>query len=72
MECTIILHLEPEEGSYIVTVPALTGCETQGETSEKAIAKNAIAVCVESLKKYGEPIPEENKHPRAMGVDVAA
>jgi len=33
---TIILHPDPEEGGYTVTVPALAGCVTQGETLEEA------------------------------------
>ena len=41
---TIILEPDPEEGGYTVTVPALPGCVTQGETIEEAIvmAKDAI------------------------------
>ena len=35
---TIILHPDIEEGGYTVTVPALPGCVTQGETIEEAIA----------------------------------
>ena len=71
---TIILHPEPEEGGYSVTVPALPGCVTQGETIEEAIAmaKDAIRLYIESLVTDGLPIPEESKHPQAIVVDVAA
>jgi antitoxin HicB len=50
---TIILHPEPEEGGYSVTVPALPGCFAQGETLEEAItlAKEAIALHVIGLRE---------------------
>ncbi len=46
---TIILHPDPEEGGYTVTVPALPGCVTQGESLEEAIAmaKDTIRLYVE-------------------------
>lgn len=56
------IRLEPmEEGGYLVTVPALPGCCTQGETYEEALAmaEDAINLWVETLAKNGEPIPEE-------------
>ncbi|MFL5592092.1 MAG: type II toxin-antitoxin system HicB family antitoxin [Ktedonobacteraceae bacterium] len=50
---TIILEPDPEVGGYKVTVPALPGCITQGETVEQCIerAQEAIAGYIESL--YG-------------------
>ena len=71
---TIILHPDTEEGGYTVTVPALPGCVTQGETLEEAIAmaKDAIRLYVDSLIADGEPVPEERDHPQAIVIDVAA
>jgi antitoxin HicB len=71
---TIILHPEPEEGGYTVTVPALEGCVTQGETLEEAItmARDAIQLYIETLKAEGLPVPEEQEHPQAIIIDVAA
>ena len=71
---TIILHPDTEEGGYTVTVPALPGCVTQGETLEEAIAmaKDAIRLHVEALLADGEPIPEEHIHPQAIIISVAA
>ncbi|HLX39434.1 MAG TPA: type II toxin-antitoxin system HicB family antitoxin [Ktedonobacteraceae bacterium] len=65
---TIILHPDPEEGGYTVTVPALPGCITQGETLEEAIAmaKDAIRLHVELLIADGEPVPEERDHLQAI------
>lgn len=50
-----------EEGGYVVTVPALPGCITEGDTFEAAVemVKDAIKGYIESLKKHGEPIPKE-------------
>ena len=48
---TILLEPDPEEGGYTVTVPALPGCITQGETIEQCIerAQEAITGYIESL-----------------------
>lgn len=58
-----ILLTPEEEGGFSVSVPALPGCFTQGETIEEAIemAKEAISVYVESLEKDGEPVPDDSK-----------
>ena len=71
---SIILHPDPEEGGYTVTVPALPGCVTQGETIEEAIAmaKDAIRLHVESLLAEGESVLTEQEHPQALIVTVAA
>ena len=71
---TIILYPEPEAGGYSVTVPALPGCVTQGETIEEAIAmaKDAISLYVEDLIACGESVPVEDEHALAVVVKVAA
>jgi antitoxin HicB len=63
---TIMLDPDPEEGGYTVTVPALPGCITQGETIEQCIERvqEAITDYIESLKAEGEPVPEEIERPR--------
>jgi antitoxin HicB len=73
-EYTIILHPDIDEGGYTVTVPALPGCVTQGETIEEAIAmaKDAIRLHVEALIAEGEPVPQEREHPQAIVINVAA
>jgi antitoxin HicB len=62
---TIILDPDPDEGGYTVTVPALPGCVTQGETIEEAIvmAKDAIRLFIETLIAEGEPVPQEHVPP---------
>ncbi len=56
-----ILIERNEEGSYTVTVPLLSGCITEGDTWEEAIAnaKEAIAGYIGALKDLGKPIPLE-------------
>ena len=50
-----------EEGGYTVTVPALPGCISEGDTYEEALAniKEAIDLYLESLQADGLPIPDE-------------
>ncbi len=57
----IFLNKE-EEGGYMVTVPALPGCITQGDTIEEAMAmaKEAIEIYVEELQSRGEAIPDNS------------
>jgi len=71
---TIILEPDTEEGGYTVTVPALPGCITQGETIEQCIerAREAIAGYIESLEADGEPVPEETEPPQMLTINVAA
>lgn len=73
-EYTIILQPDLDEGGYTVTVPALPGVVTEGDTVEEAIemAKDAISCHLEALRATGRPIPEEREHPRALIIRVAA
>lgn len=51
-----------EEGGYVVYVPAIPGCMTQGETFEEAemMAKDAIEGCLETFKDMNKEIPAES------------
>ena len=65
-----------EEGGYIVTVEALPGLITYGETLEEAeaMAKDAIICHLGALQKKGLPIPEDKppkKFPIVSRVAVA-
>jgi predicted RNase H-like HicB family nuclease len=57
---TVIIERQPE-GEYLVSVPALPGCYTEGRTLEEArsMAADAIRAYCASLLKRGDPIPEE-------------
>lgn len=72
---TYTIVVEPEEtGGYLVTVPALPGCFTQGRTLEECRerAAEAIEVHIAGLQADGEPIPEEVGTPKLLTVTVAA
>jgi antitoxin HicB len=63
---SVLLTTEPEEGGYSVTVPALAGLVTQGETLDDALtnAREAIAFHLECLAAEGQEIlrcPEFNR-----------
>jgi antitoxin HicB len=49
------------EGGFVVTVPALPGLVTEGDTIEeaRAMVRDAILGYLESLVKHGEEIPVE-------------
>lgn len=57
----ILLNKEPE-GTYTVTVPALPGCITYGDSVEHAIqmAKEAVELYIEELRERGEDIPDDS------------
>lgn len=61
-----------EEGGYVVSVPALPGCFTEGDTLEEAMemVKDAISGYIASLKKHGEPIPLESGPSLVSVIDV--
>ena len=61
-----------EEGGFIVTVPALPGLVTEGDTLEeaRAMVKDAIRGYLESLLKHGEAIPIEPKPASLELIDV--
>ncbi len=62
MELKYLIVLEKnEDGGYTVTVPALPGCITQGDTWEEAVAnaQEAIVGFIETLQDLGRPIPLE-------------
>lgn len=52
-----------KEGGFIVHVPALPGCHTQGETLDEAfkMAKDAILGYLQTLQALREEIPKESE-----------
>jgi predicted RNase H-like HicB family nuclease len=69
---SILLDPDTEEGGYTVTVPALPGCITEGDSYEEALAmaKEAIGVHLRGLQRDGELIPEETGELRLATVEV--
>jgi antitoxin HicB len=72
---TYQINLMPEEeGGYTVTVPSLPGCVTYGSTVDEAVemAKEAIALHIETLKAHGLPLPDgESSRVLSTTVNVA-
>ena len=62
MKYTVILTPDPEQGGYTVRVPALQGCNTQGDTLEDALtnAREAIELFLDVLRERGEQPPEDS------------
>ena len=67
---TVIIHpADADEGGFWAEVPALSGCNTQGETYEQTIehARQAIEGYLRMLIKLGKTIPTE-KQPKSTTV----
>ena len=60
MRYTVILEREAD-GGYVVSVPALPGCVSQGDTRAEAVdnVREAIALYVEDCINAGDPVPTE-------------
>jgi len=69
---SVLLIPDLEEGGYTVTVPALHGCITEGDTVEEALgnARDAIRLYLEDVFASGESIPEEHAAPMLEVVEV--
>ena len=59
---TVVYEPKPE-GGYTVTVPALPGCVTEGDTLKeaRAMAIDAIRGYCESLLLDGKPLPPDTE-----------
>lgn len=54
-----VLIEQDEDGIFVVEVPSLPGCISQGNTREDALKniQEAIEGYLESLKEHNEPVP---------------
>ncbi len=61
-----------EDGKYVVSVPALPGCFTQGRTFDEALrmAQDAIFGFVSVLMSRGKNIPIERARTSTFAVSV--
>lgn len=61
MKYTVILEREPD-GGFVVSVPVLPGCVSQGDTREEALAniREAVELYLEDCRASGDPIPQED------------
>jgi predicted RNase H-like HicB family nuclease len=69
---TVFLDPDPD-GIYTVTVPALPGVVTQGDTIEEALAmaRDAVQLHLRGLLEDGESIPTEIHPPQLVTLDIA-
>jgi predicted RNase H-like HicB family nuclease len=60
MRYTVVLEQESDGGS-VASVPALTGCVSQGDTCVEALTniREAIELYVEDCRDAGDPIPTD-------------
>ena len=67
----VLLEPDREAGGFVVKVPALPGCVTQGETVDEALAnaREAIELVLEDIAERGETVPDDQVI--VMEVEVA-
>ncbi len=65
---TVVYEKQPD-GSYVASVPALPGCNTEGRTFEEVqeMVVDAIQSYIASLIKHGEPIPKDKFQNQFVG-----
>lgn len=58
----VILEWDDETKVYVVTVPGLQGCVTQGNNRKEALERiqEAIEGHIEALNSIGMPVPQGN------------
>lgn len=56
----LIIYWSDEDGSFVVEVPELPGCMSDGETYEQAVAnaQQVIEEWIETARELGRQIPE--------------
>jgi len=70
---TVLLTPDRDEGGYTVTVPALPGAITEGDTLAEALenARLVIAELLAVMEADGVEIPEEDIEPTLRVIEVA-
>ena len=60
-----VIVLPDETGGYVVQVPSLPGCYSQGETVDEALdnIREAIELYIEVLQEDGKEIPPDVPEP---------
>ncbi len=56
-----VILIPDETGGYVVEVPSLPGCYSEGETVDEALAniKEAIELHIEDIEAAGEDVPPD-------------
>lgn len=57
----VVIYRDFEDGGWIVEVPSLPGCISQGETREEAIVniRDAIETWIDGARQVGLAVPDE-------------
>lgn len=65
-----VILIPDETGGYVVEVPSLPGCYSQGETEEEALAniREAIELHLEDMIASGEEVPADVPAPILLKV----
>ncbi len=74
LEYTVVLDPDEEGVGYAVTVPALPGCISEGDSLDEALdnIRDAIQLYIRMCRQNGEPVPRETIPARTAKVKVAA
>jgi antitoxin HicB len=70
----IISPLSQEEGGgYLITLPDIPGCMSDGETPEEAVinGKDAFESCIAAFVDMGRPIPKPSYSPVSTEIKVS-
>ncbi len=69
---SVLLEHDLEDGGFVVSVPSLPGCFTQGDSVDEAIehAHETIQCHIEGLAATGEQIPNEELPPILITIDI--
>jgi predicted RNase H-like HicB family nuclease len=64
-----VILIPDETGGYVVEVPSLPGCRSEGDTKEEALTniQDAIQLYIEDLIEHGEPVPDDIPAPIILG-----
>ena len=73
-EYTVVLEPCEDEPGFVVTVPALPGCVTQGDTLDEALSnvQDAISLWIRDTVAHGEPVPRDQDVVRRVKVAAGA
>jgi predicted RNase H-like HicB family nuclease len=61
----IVYELEAEDGGgYVITVPALPGCMSAGDTIDEALSmiRDAMELWLDAAREQGASIPQRFEH----------
>ena len=69
---SVVLNWDPTTNAWEVSVPALNGAVTCGDTGEEALemARDLICINVEDMQTHGETVPLEEVPVQLHSIDI--